>query len=70
MKNGWIPTCDEFHWVEEPQFKVWGGVVINSQKGMLGTDRHIPKTSVPKGVTRNIEAHICEDCKKVLINYE
>jgi hypothetical protein len=70
MKDGWIPAGSEFHWVEEPQHNIWGGVVLSSTKGMLGTERHIPKSSVTKGIIRNIEAHICENCKKVIINYE
>ena len=67
MKQGWIPITQGFTWDENPQPRVKGEVILLAE---YGKNEHRPESSTKKGFARNIEAHICQECKKVLINYE
>jgi hypothetical protein len=67
MVQGYIPITNLFVWLEKPQCSVIGGIVLEAERGK---QKHIPKNSVGKGIMRNYEAYLCQECKKVLIDYE
>ena len=70
MEKGWLPTSTDIHWVKEPQHTIWGGIIISTARGLVYPGKMVPKSSVSKGIMRNLEAHICQQCKKIVLNYE
>jgi len=70
MEPGDIHLSAYLKWSREPKSTAWGEVTITPPRGPFINREHIPKKSIAKGVIRNLEAHICKDCKKLIIDYE
>ncbi|MDG6221189.1 MAG: PF20097 family protein [Candidatus Thermoplasmatota archaeon] len=73
MEEGWMPMgpYTALMWSKEPRKTGWHpDELIAVPRGTMGHKESVPETSTDTGLMRNIEAHICKDCKKVLLNYE